>query len=268
MAVTNRDIVDAVEQMAPRRLQEEYDNTGLQCGSLDVPCSGVLLCIDVTEDIVSEACERGCNLIITHHPLLFRSIKRVDGVGRVQSALVAAIRCDVTIYSCHTAVDNAPAGVSHAMAGMLGLKDVRILENREDRELGAVGSGVIGNLPEPLSVTRFVGLVKDTFGSPVARCSDPDALPDGHMIRRVGLCGGAGSFLVDNAISMGADAYITSDTRYNVFLDCSHDIFLVDIGHYESEECAKDIFYHVITKKIPNFAVCKSNIEQNPIKYL
>lgn len=266
--VTNRDIIDAIEDMAPCRLQEDYDNTGLQCGVLDVPCTGVLLCVDVTAGIVDEACEKGCNLIVTHHPLLFKAVRCIDGEGRVQSALVAAVRKNVTVYSCHTAVDNAPGGISHMMARLLGLTGVRILEDREDHELGAVGSGVIGDLPQPVTPACFVESVKTVFGSPVARCSDPEALPRGKMIRRVGLCGGAGAFLLDRAASMGADAYLTSDTKYNCFLDCARDIFLVDIGHYESEKCAKEIFYHVITKKFPNFAVYKSNIEQNPIKYL
>lgn len=268
MTVTKRDIIAAIEQMAPRRLQEDYDNTGLQCGSLDEPCTGVLLCVDVTADIVDEARRRACNLIVTHHPLLFRAIRQVDGRGRVQAALVAAIKSDVTVYSCHTAVDNAPGGISHAMAARLGLRDIEVLESREDPDLGAVGSGVIGTLSEPLTPAAFVALVKQKFGSPVARCSDPAMLPAGKTIQRVGLCGGAGAFLLDRAHSLGADAYLTSDTKHNVFIDCARDIFLVDIGHYESEECSKDIFYHVITKKFPNFAVYYSTFEENPIKYL
>ena len=268
MVITNRDIIDAVECIAPRRLQEDYDNTGLQCGVIDTPCTGVLLCVDVTADIIDEACRLGCNLVITHHPLLFKAVKRIDGEGRVQAALVAAIKRDVAVYSCHTAIDNAPSGISHVMASRLGVDNVRVLESRDDHELGAVGSGVIGDLPEAVTPARFVSMVKEVFGSPVARCSDPEALSHGKMIRRVGMCGGAGAFLIDDAIAGGADAYLTSDTRYNLFLDCARDIFLVDIGHYESEECAKEIFYHVITKKFPNFAVYKSIIEQNPIKYL
>lgn len=266
--VTSRDIINAIEQVAPRRLQEDYDNTGLQCGTLDVPCTGVLLCVDVTVDIVAEARERGCNLIVSHHPLLFRAVKQVTGKGRVQAALVAAIKADVAVYSCHTAVDNAPEGISHVMARRLGLQDVEVLENHSDMEFGTVGSGVVGNLGEAITPEAFVALVKHSFGSPVARCSDPSDLPAGKTIRRVGLCGGAGSFLIDRAAEMGADAYLTSDSKFNCFLDCAHDIFLVDIGHYESEECAKEIFYHVITKKFPNFAVYYSQIEKNPIKYL
>jgi len=268
MILTNRDIIDTIEQVAPRRLQEDYDNTGLQCGSLDRICSGVLLCVDLTADIVDEACRHGCSLIVTHHPLLFKPIRQVTGEGRVQSALVAAVKADITVYSCHTAVDNAPNGISHVMASKLGLVSCFVLENRTDSQLGSVGSGVVGMLPSPVAPAEFVALVKQTFGSPVARCSDPARLAEAHMIRRVALCGGAGSFLIERAVEVGADAFLTSDTKFNCFLDCASDIFLVDIGHFESEECSKEIFHHVITKKFPNFAVYYSKIEENPIKYL
>lgn len=266
--VTARDVVNAIEEVAPRRLQESFDNTGLQCGTLDRFCTGVLLCVDLTYDIVMEAKERGCNLIITHHPLLFHAIKRVDGEGRVQEALVAAIVNDITVYSCHTAIDNAPGGISHMMALKLGLKDLSVLDDRHDETLGAVGSGILGVLPEPMSRQDFVAHVKKTFNSPVARCSDPDTGRDTETVTLVALCGGAGSFLLDKAVEMGADAYVTSDCKYYLFLDYAYELFLVDIGHYESEECAKEIFYHIITKKFPNFAVYYSQVEQNPIKYI
>lgn len=268
MTPTCRDIIDTIEAAAPRRLQEGFDNTGLQCGRLDRPCTGVLLCVDLTDVIVHEAIDRGCNLIITHHPLLFHAIKSVTGEGRVQRALVEAVRHDITVYSCHTSIDNAPAGISHRMGAMLGLTGISTLEDKTDRDLGPIGSGIIGTLPEPLTPLQLVEKVKATFGSPVARCSDPDKLGEGMMIERVALCGGAGSFLIDRAEELGADAFITSDTKFNVFLDCAAEIFLVDIGHFESEECAKGIFYHIITKKFPTFAVYKSEIERNPIIYL
>ncbi|MDE5607949.1 MAG: Nif3-like dinuclear metal center hexameric protein [Muribaculaceae bacterium] len=268
MTPTCLDIIRAVEEVAPRHLQEGFDNTGLQCGRLDAACTGVLLCVDLTDRIVHEAIDKGCNLIITHHPLLFHAIKSVTGEGRVQRALVEAIRHDITVYSCHTSIDNAPAGISHVMGRMLELKDIRILEDKTDPKLGAVGSGIIGTLPTPLTPLQLVEKVKAAFRSPLARCSDPEALGKSMMIERVALCGGAGSFLLERAEDLGADAFITSDTKFNVFLDCAAEIFLIDIGHFESEECAKGIFYHIITKKFPTFAVYKSEIERNPIIYL
>lgn len=265
--ITKAQIINTLEQVAPPRLQEGFDNTGLQCGTLKGGCTGVLLCIDATEDIVEEAVERDCNLIITHHPLLFKPVKRITGEGRVQAALVQAIRSGITIYSCHTSLDNAPGGISHVMAWRLQLNDITVLEDKLDQRLGHVGSGVIGTLPQALTTMQLISMVKDAFGSPVVRCSDPKVMED-RMIHRVALCGGAGGFLMDRAIELGAQAFITSDSKFNLFLDCLPFIFLVDIGHYESEECAKEIFYHVIKEKFPNFAVYNSQVERNPINYI
>lgn len=258
-----QDVIDAIEQVAPPRYQEDYDNTGLQAGTPMRPCSGVMFCVDVTPEIVVEAAEKGCNLIVSHHPLIFHPLKRISDSGRVEFSVYKAIRNDVSIYSCHTAVDNAPvAGVSWKMAEMLGLRDVELLEDSGN----GTGCGVVGNLPEPLSPAELAEKVKSTFGSPVARCSA--LTPDRGPISRVALCGGAGAFLIPKAVEKGAGAFITSDCKHNQFLDYAQSIFLIDIGHFESEECTKQIFYQIIREKFPNFALYYSEKEKNPIIYL
>lgn len=257
-----RDIINVVEAFAPRSLQEEYDNSGIQTApDVDRACTGVMLSVDVTPEVVDEALASGCNLLLAHHPLLFRGVKSLTGATPVESALIKAVKGDLTIYCCHTSLDNAPAGVSARMASMLGLKDVRTLD-----EVGPdTGSGAIGMLETPLSPREFVALVKETFGSPVARCSDPVA----HgSISRVALCGGSGAFLIPKAVGAGADVFLTSDMKYHDFTDWGGRIFLVDIGHHESENCTKDIFHHIITEKFPNFAVRYSLKDTNPINYL
>ncbi len=257
------DIIAALEAVAPRNWQESYDNTGLQIGSVDRVCTGVLLCVDLTSDIVLEAVALGCNLIVTHHPVMFRGVKTIAGRNRVEKVIVDAIKADVTVYSCHTAIDNAPlAGVSWEMARRLGLDSIETLT----APAGNPGSGAIGVLPEPMDQLTFVGHVKSVFHSPVARCSSPETAPS--VIRKVALCGGAGAEFITDAIAAGADAYITSDSKLNYFIDYADSILLVDIGHFESEECTKDIFYQIITEKFPNFAVYKSLKEKNPVNYL
>lgn len=134
-----------------------------------------------------------------------------------------------------------------------------------DTDAAHTGCGAVGNLPESLSPAQLVDLVKRTFGSPVARCT---SYPADSQIRRVALCGGSGSFLISKAIAAGAQAFISSDTKYHDFVDYADSIFLIDIGHHESENCTKDIFYHIITKKFPNFAVEYSQKDTNPINYL
>lgn len=259
-----RDIIRVIEDAFPPRYQEDFDNTGLQVGSTLSPCSGVLFCVDVTPEIIAEAAHKDCNLIISHHPLIFNAKKSITSHHRVDMSIVKAIKNDISIYSCHTSVDNAPMrGVSWKMGEMLGLTDMKALESRGDDN---IGSGIVGNLPAPLTHRQLVELVKTTFGAPVARCSA--LTPERGTISRIALCGGAGSFLIPAAIAAGAQAFIASDCKHNNFLDHAQSIFLIDIGHFESEECTKQIFYQIIREKIPNFALYYSELEKNPIIYL
>ena len=257
-----QEIIDTVESFAPRRLQEEYDNSGVQVSDDTAqPCSGVLLSVDVTPEVVDEAIEKGCNLLLAHHPLLFRGVKSLTGATPVEKSLIKAVKAGLTVYCCHTSLDNATDGVSIRMARMLGLERVAVLDSNAE----GFGCGATGFLPAPLKPKTFVALVKNTFGSPVARCSNPAAVRE---VSKVALCGGSGAFLIGNAEAEKADAFLTSDMKYHDFTDHGGRIFLVDIGHHESENCTKDIFYHIITEKFPNFAVRYSEKDINPINYL
>lgn len=262
MTVSIKDIINAIERFAPRELQEDYDNSGIQTGAdLNRACTGVLISVDVTPQVVREAIDTGCNLLVAHHPLMFHGVKSLTGASQVERSLIEAIKADLTIYCCHTSIDNASGGVSARMAQMLGLENVMIL----DDDGHGHGCGAVGFLPRPLYAEEFVGRVKAVFGSPIARCSNPSLA---RKIKKVALCGGSGSFLIKNAIECGADVFLTSDMKYHDFTDHGHEIFLVDIGHHESENCTKDIFYHIITEKFPNFAVRYSEQDINPINYL
>ncbi|MCM1504238.1 MAG: Nif3-like dinuclear metal center hexameric protein [Muribaculum sp.] len=261
----NHDITSVLEEFAPLSTQEEWDNSGFQVGDPDAECTGVLLCVDATEEIIREASERGCNLIISHHPVIFRKIGQILGRNRVERVIAKAIKHGVTIYSCHTPVDNARNGVSWAMAKRLGMINLQTLEPFHGNS--ETGLGIIGNLPQPLSKAELVAKVKEAFESPIARCSKPTA-DSSEQIECVALCGGAGADFIADAVRKGAQAYITSDTKHNYFLDYADDIFIIDIGHYESESCTKQIFYHVLSEKFPNFALHNSDIEKNPINYL
>lgn len=261
--VTVGAIVTALEEFAPIALQEDYDNCGLLVGTSTMECQGVLLTVDVTPDIVREAVNTGCNLIVSHHPLLFKGLKRINGSTAVERSVIEAIRNDVAIYACHTCLDNAPEGVSKKMAEMLGLKAVEVLD--PSGVYSMTGCGAIGKLSTPMPAGSFVELVKATFGTPVARCS---RYPMARNIERVALCGGSGSFLIDKVMTADADAFITSDTKYHDFVDHADELLLVDIGHHESENCSKEIFFKVIREKFPTFAVKYSQFDINPIKYL
>lgn len=259
--MTNAQIISAITDFAPLSYQESWDNSGVQVGFVDEECTGVMLCVDVTPEVVDEAIVRNCSLIISHHPLLFRGLKSITGATVAECCVIKALRLGITIFSAHTCLDSARGGISHTMAQMLGATVQRVLAPQADPEIGL---GVVATLPHPMTATDFAALVRRTFNSPVCRTT---TVPD-HTISRIALCGGAGGEFIPAAIASGAQAYVSSDTRYHDFVDHSHSIFLVDIGHFESENCAKSIFFDVIRKKFPNFAVYKSELEKNPINYL
>lgn len=258
------DVIKAIEEAFPPRYQEDYDNSGLQVGTVLRPCTGVLFCVDVTPDIVIEAEQKKCNLIISHHPLIFNPIRNVSNLNRINLSIYKAIKNDITVYSCHTPADNAPhTGVSWEMANLLGIADATAIESKGAE---GIGCGIIGQLARPMSRTELIEHIKSTFGSPMVRCSA--LTPDKGDITRVALCGGAGGFLLPRAVELGAQAFIASDCKHNNFIDYADHILLIDIGHYESEECTKSIFYKIISEKFPNFALYYSELEKNPIIYL
>lgn len=260
------DIIDTVEELAPLSLQEQWDNSGWQLrpGPLDAPCSGVMLCLDITPSTVDEAIREGCNLIVSHHPLLFRGLKSISPDRPGERALLEAIKNGIYIYSSHTALDSASEGVSHCLGEMLGLTDMRVLVPQAGAD--SVGLGVIGHFDVPMDTETFLNRVKKVYDAPTLRVSIGNG--GKTSVSFVALCSGSGGEFITKALAAGADAYITSDTRYHDFVDFGRDLLMVDTGHYESEICTKSIFSTLISKKFPNFAVRKSFAEQNPVRYV
>ena len=262
------EITDAIEQYAPLRLQEEWDNAGIQVGDPEAEITGVLLCTDATEAVVAEAIDRGYNLVISHHPLIFRGLKKIMGRTPVERTVAMAIKHDITIYSAHTNMDSAWQGVSFRMADKIGMTDVTFLDDNTvdpygDGDSAHAGCGVIGDI-EPMPAREVLKRVKAAFEVGAVRYSgDGD-----RLVSRVALCGGAGGFLLDKAVAMGAQLYVTADMRYHDFLDNAPRIVVADIGHYESEHFTKEIFLEIIQKKNPTFAVAFAKNETNQVNYL
>lgn len=264
MNITIDSIIGAIQKMAPTALQESYDNSGLQLGDSSRECTGVLLCVDVTPERVDEAVARGCNLIVAHHPLLFHGLKQITGATPQQQAVIRAIESGVAIYCAHTSLDNAPGGVNAWLARDLGLDYLHPLMPIS-ADMPDAGAGAVATSATPLTALQLVERVKKACASPVCRCTEP---PAGAVIERVAMCGGSGGSMLPDAIAAGAQAYVTSDVRYHDFLDFGDRIFIIDIGHFESESCTKRIFHHIITQNFPNFAVHYSDSEKNPINYI
>lgn len=254
-----KEIADALERFAPLPLQESYDNAGLQIGLTEgEDVSGVLLCLDVTEQVILEAEARGCNLIVSHHPLIFRPLRHITGANAVERCTALALRKGIAVYSAHTNLDNAPGGVNHKMARMLGLTDVRFLLPQPG---GQGGSGIIGRLPQPLEAADFCRLVAHTFGVEALmhnRCTLP-------RIQRVSLCGGAGDFLIDEAVRAGADAFLTGETGYHRYFGHEDDIHLLTLGHYQSEQYTIRLLRDILQQACPTLRTEETALNTNPI---
>lgn len=257
-----KNIAKAIERFAPLDLQESYDNAGLQVGDMKAQVEAVLLCLDVTEDILNEAIERGCNLIVTHHPLIFKGIKRLTGRTATERIIASAIRHDIAIYSAHTNLDSTFEGVSYEMAHRLGMRDVSPLCPNLDNP--KTGLGVIGTV-KPTPTLEFLRKVKEIFDVKNLKFSDESR----HLVvRKVALCGGAGASMIGDAVTAGADVYVTGDLKYHDFTTFATDIVLADIGHYESELCSLKIFSRILRENFPGLAVLTAKTENNPIKIL
>ncbi|MDD4515021.1 Nif3-like dinuclear metal center hexameric protein [Massilibacteroides sp.] len=361
-----KDIIREIEAFAPLPLQESYDNSGVQVGDVNQQATGALLSLDITEEVIDEAIELGCNLIIAHHPLIFKPLKRLTGANYIERCVIKACRNDIVIYAAHTNLDNTKDGVNYYLANLLGLRNVRVLSPQKNVLLkfvtfvpesyadvvrnalfnaGAgnignydscsynlkgegtfkanegcdpycgtigeihiepeirietilpvykktavtrallsvhpyeepafdfyplantwneIGSGIVGELPEAEDEAMFLARIKELFH---VGCVKHSALRN-KAVREVALCGGSGAFLINDAIAYGADVFITGEAKYNDFYDVENRILLAVIGHYESELHTKDIFYNLISKKMPTFALHFSNVNSNPVKYL
>ena len=263
---TIADVVRVIESFAPVEIQENWDNCGLCAGSPDAELPGVLVGFDCPRARIDAAVECGANMVVTHHPLIFHGLKKVDEADPVGDALIRAIRAGVAVYCAHTSADKAPGGVSWAIARRLGLENVSVLDYDAavSSEGFSCGLGIIGDFPEALSSDRAIEKVKEAFGLPYVRCSRPS---DG-LIRRVAACGGAGSSLVDRARAAGAQLYLCGDVSYHHFFT-PEGFMVMDIGHYESEIDIVSILFSLIQKNFPTFAgriAQKSN--NNPVFYL
>ncbi|MDR2413770.1 MAG: Nif3-like dinuclear metal center hexameric protein [Odoribacteraceae bacterium] len=258
-----QEIIDIIESFAPLHLQADFDNSGLTCGDACRELTSALLCLDVTEEVVNEAIELGANLIISHHPLLFRGIKQVTPATGVERALILAIKRDIALYAAHTNLDVVERGVSGRVADKLHLSRREILHHEGDLH-SPHGYGIVGELETPVESRDFLKRVKEIFHCPVLRHTAIHT----PFIRRVAVCGGAGASFISAAIARKADIYLSGDFKYHDFFLAENHLIIADIGHHESEQFTKDIFYELLTEKIPTFAIRISGINTNPINYL
>ena len=270
LSVKIKDVFDALERFAPLPLQEGYDNAGLQVGLTETEVSGALLCLDVTEAVVDEAVRLGCNVIVSHHPLIFHKLARIADEDYVQRTVRKAVKNDVTIISMHTNMDAAEGGVNYKMAEKLGLDDLRFfgktqrIESQDNAEQAVNGGeGVIGRLPDAMAADDFIIMLKKKFNVECVQANQLLRRP----IRTVAVCGGAGSFLLDKAVQSGADAFVTGEMHYHDYFGHEQDIQICVIGHYQSEQFTTEVFRKIIEDNCPGVKTYITGINTNPIIY-
>lgn len=260
--MTVQDIADAIESFAPLPLQEDYDNAGLQVGDRRHQVNAVMLCLDVTPEVLEEAIRRKCDMIVSHHPLIFRGLKNLTGADDTQRIVMRALAEKVAIYSAHTNLDSTWNGVSHEMAHMLGVEDLKVLCPHVDNP--RAGLGVIGEI-RPTPKLEFLRKVKEKFNVKALRYSTQTPK---IVVKRVALCGGAGASFIKDAIRAQADVYVTGDIKYHDFTTYGPDILVADIGHYESELCSMKIFSRIIRQQYPDIVVYFSEDQHSPIEVM
>lgn len=261
------EIIDYLDRQFKPEYQEDYDNAGFLIGDAESNYTGALITLDVTPDTIDEAIDKGLSLIVSHHPLIFTGLKRItnnDATSRMVSKL---IKNNISVYAAHTNLDNLDWGVNGILANKIGLTDCHILRPSQ-ASIPDIGAGMVGFLPQPMPIYDFLSLVKARLGIPILRTSQFIIQNSKSKIHRVAVCGGSGSFLIGDAKSAGADIFLTGDLKYHDFQQADDKMIIADIGHYESEQFSKEIFYSVISEKFSNFACQISEKSGSYINYI
>lgn len=254
--MTTHQLCHIINEFAPLSLQDSWDNSGLQIDNNNAEVTGVLVCFDITEKSLQEAIDKHCNVIVAHHPLLFHGLKQIGNDAYIERCVRMAIVHNIAIYCNHTPLDKVQDGISWKLGEKLGLQNLTYLQTD-----GIASYGTMGEFSTPLSEKDFINLLKSTFGLTYVRCSEPL----NNAISKVALCGGSGAFLIDDALNAGADAFVCGDIKHHEFYKAEQKILLADIGHFESEIATKEIFFSILSKKIPTFVVHLSENDKSPI---
>ena len=243
-----RDVLDLLEKIAPSRLAEPWDNPGLQTGSYFQEINTIFMALDPTMESLLAASERRAQLLLTHHPLLFNPLSLIDIDVYPGNVIVEAARCGISVVSAHTNLDVAAGGINDIMAGLLGLRDVKVLSEIPGTDMA--GLGRIGDLPEPANLLAVVDDVKRVFNTEVVR------MVAGADVRicRIAVVGGSGGGLVSLAAEKGADLLITGDISHHHALEARMlGIVLVDAGHFHTEKTAFKHFAEHLRDMVANF---------------
>ena len=224
--ITVQHVAEVMNKIAPRQLAEDWDNPGLLVGSFNAPVEKIFVSLDVTNEVIDSAIEFGADLIIAHHPLIFRAVKNFRTDLPLGQKLRLLIKNNVAVFAAHTNLDSVQGGVNDVLAQKLGLIEVKMFGGEE------ISLGRIGKLPEKMNIKDFALHVKKSLNAESVRMVDAGDFP----IEKVGICGGAGSDIISKAKFYGAQAFVTGDVKYHEAQSAAENkIHVVDAGHFATE---------------------------------
>ncbi len=248
---TTGTLMDLINRIAPFPLAEDWDNSGLQTGDLSWPVKKVMIALDVSEDVMESAERWGADLVLTHHPLMFRPVKCVD-FGTIQGKIILrAALGKISIIAAHTNFDKADKGLNDFFADLIGLSDiVNLYEEISDKKDHKIypGIGRKGNLVSPMNLVSFAVQIKDRLGIKHLRVTG-----DGNLlVKQAAVCTGSGGSLLDVFFKSGADVFVTGDIKYHEARDIEQaGLGLIDVGHFSSEHIGVDL----LAKKLESSAI-------------
>ena len=257
-------VCEYLNQFAPTRLAEEWDNVGLLTGDRAADCERIMTCLTVTPDSAAEAIEQRAGLIVSHHPLPFRPLKRLTTDNTPSKLIWDLTRAGVAIYSPHTGFDSALEGINQSLAEKLGLKQVKPLKliPEDQQQLGAGRRGVFGDGKQQLAA--FADSIKQAFGKQTVKVVGQ---PDRTVEKVAVACGSGGSFLSD-AIRAGCDTFVTGETTFHTCLEAqASNVNMVLVGHYDSERFAVENLADRLSSQFGDMKIWASTKESDPVQY-
>lgn len=257
---TVSEVITFLETLAPPELGEDWDNVGLLVGRRSAFVSKAMTCLTLTPDVADEATANGVQLIVSHHPVLFRGAKKITDATSEGRMLLKLIENGVAVFSPHTCFDSAALGVNQQLAESFELEEIRPIRPNSDGSF--VGSGRVGCLPVAISIDEFLARVKEAVGATYLEfCAEPDATVSTVAVA----CGAAGDFLSD-AKKLGCDTFVTGETRFHSALDArTSGLNLIVLGHYCSERPAVESLANVLQETFPGVDVVASQVESDPL---
>lgn len=260
-----KEIYDYLDGRFPFALQMGFDNAGFLVGRGDAEVNRVLIALDITGEVAAEAAELGADLILSHHPVIFHPVKSVtdgDPTGRV---LLALTERRVAAICAHTNLDAAAGGVNDALARKLGLGDIgQLHQDGVDGRGAPYGIGRVGVLDGERPLTEFAAYVKKALSANGVRCVD-----GGRPVHRVAVGGGACADMMGDALALGCDTFVTSDVKYNGFLDAKAlGLNLIDAGHYPTENVVCPVLAEELRAGFPALEISVSTVHREVFSYL